>query len=149
MALVGDLAQIIERRWQARTITLKSGATLISGLVFHRGEGSGKHQGEAAPVMDFDKAFATACQAAGLVYGRKGGSTFHDFRRTAARNLRSAGVPENIAMQITGHRTRSMFDRYAITNEADVADAMAAVQATLAAQPAESTVVSLRRSAQS
>jgi integrase len=145
MALVGELGAIIERRAQARAITTKSGATLLSPLVFHRGPGTGKHAGSAAPVMDFDKAFVTACKAAGIPYGRKAGRTFHCFRRTAARNLRNAGVPENVCMAVTGHKTRSMFDRYGIVNEHDTAEAMTAVQATLAAQPAESNVVSLRR----
>jgi integrase len=145
MALVGDLADIIDRRWKARTVTTKQGATLISPLVFHRGEGRGKHQGEVAPVLDFDKAFKSACEEAGIPYGREGGRTFHCFRRTAARNLRNAGVPENVCMSITGHRTRAMFDRYSIVNENDTADAMAKLQAHVQAQPVETNVLSLRR----
>jgi len=148
MALVGDLAAIIERRAAARTITTKQGATLISPLVFHRGEGSGKHQGEAAPVLDFDKAFKSACEEVGIPYGRKGGRTFHCFRRTAARNLRNAGVPENVCMAITGHKTRSIFDRYAIVNENDTADAMVKLQAHVQTQPVETNVVTLRKASQ-
>lgn len=52
------------------------------------------------------------------------GLIFHDLRRTAARNLRRAGVAENLIMQIGGWRTRSVFDRYAIITENDIADAM-------------------------
>jgi integrase len=142
MALVGELAAIIERRWQARTITLKNGTTVLSDLVFHRGAVNG----QARPVKDIDFAFRTACRVAGIEYGRFGGRTFHCFRRTASRNLRNAGVPENICMAVTGHKTPSMFKRYAITNDQDIADAMIQVQAHLQAQPQPATnVIPLRQ----
>lgn len=66
------------------------------------------------PVRDIRNALQKACKAAGISYGRfvKGGFVFHDLRHTFNTNTRKAGVPESVIMAVTGHSTRSMFDRY-------------------------------------
>lgn len=67
------------------------------------------------PVKSFRRQWKTACLAVGV-----GSTVFHDLRRSAVRNMEQAGVPRSVAMQITGHRTESIYRRYAITNHADL-----------------------------
>jgi len=84
------------------------------------------------------KSWVKSCVLAGLgtltkVEGRPydphySGLTLHDLRRSAVRNLVNAGVREKVAMQITGHKTRSVFDRYHIVSTEDVTSAMQAVE---------------------
>jgi integrase len=75
---------------------------------------------------DFRSGLKIACKRAGITYGRfkKDGFIFHDLRHTFNTNMRKAGVPESVIMEITGHSTRAMFDRY---NTIDVEDTRRAV----------------------
>ena len=80
-----------------------------SPLVFHR---------DGIPVRRWRTAWRTACQAAGVPT-----RFLHDCRRTAARNLIRASVPERVAMLLTGHKSRAIFDRYNIIHEQELLDA--------------------------
>jgi len=74
---------------------------------------------DGTQVKDFRKAWKNLCEQAGLT-----GLHIHDFRRSAARELRKAGVPESTIMDIGGWKTREMFKRYAITDTRDIAAAI-------------------------
>jgi integrase len=79
------------------------------------------------PVKDIRSALKRACKKVGITYGRfaKDGFVFHDLRHTFNTYMRKSGVPESVIMEITGHSTREMFDRY---NTVDAEDARLAIE---------------------
>ena len=111
--LLPELRDTIEAQWEVHENLKQQG--ILSPWVFPR-HGSADPGGR---IGSFRKVWKTACDKAGCPQ-----SIPHDFRRSAVRNLVRAGVPERTAMMLTGHKTRSVFDRYDIVNEADLEDAV-------------------------
>ncbi len=135
LPLSEPLTAMIERRWKARSLRCP--------FVFQKDE---------RPIGDWRKTWARACVAAGLFRAVKVDAKterkvptklFHDLRRTVVRNLIRAGVPERVAMSVTGHKTRSVFDRYNIVSEADLRQATSRLAQYVERQPATATVLPL------
>ena len=78
------------------------------------------------PVGDIRTGLKKACKKAKIKYGRfvKDGFIFHDLRHTFNTNMRKAGVQESVIMEVTGHSTREMFDRYNSIDEDDTRKAL-------------------------
>lgn len=125
LALQDDLRAIIERRLQARRLDCP--------LIFHR---------RGRPMGEFRKAWKRPRREAGVE-----GKLVYDLRRTAVRNMVRAGVDSAVAMKISGHRTRNVFDRYNIISEADLRDAIAKTTLYVKSLPTGTTGQSVRQAA--
>jgi integrase len=104
--LDSELQEILADLWQSRKASGK-----LTEYVFMNTDGTDR-------IKKFDTAWTTACKRVGIP-----GKLFHDLRRTSIRNMVRAGTPEVVAMKISGHRTRSVFDRYNIVSEEDLKQA--------------------------
>jgi integrase len=98
------LRELMDELWREHEALEKAGK--ICPFVFQR---NGKR------IRSFREAFKSACQAAGYP-----GRIPHDLRRSAVRNMERAGLSRSVAMQLTGHKTESVYRRYAITSEGDL-----------------------------
>ena len=121
--LSGRLLAIVKNAYENRSLQCP--------YLFH-------HEGQ--PIGDFRKAFDSAATAAGMTELLP-----HDLRRSAIRNLVRAGVKETVAMRLSGHRTRSVFDRYNIVSEDDLIDASKKLEAFLAEAVKESKIEKLKK----
>jgi integrase len=139
-ALPALAALLHEQR--ARTAAVERATGALVPWVFHR---------NGRPIKSYRRAWASACRRAATearggvrVVARPhlAGRIVHDLRRTAVRNLERAGVPRSVAMQLTGHKTESVYRRYAIVAEADLREGVAklATLAGLAPRPAAGQV---------
>lgn len=116
--VVGPLKPIINRRLAARRDD--------SPLIFQQ-DGKPLTSPSGGLRKRFRNRWWKAVEAAGLPTTGEERVIPYDLRRAAVRNLREIGVPEKVAMQISGHTTRAMFDRYTIVETSDVADAFRAL----------------------
>lgn len=104
-----ELARLFAALWAAHEKLAKQGT--ICPYVFQRG---GKQ------IKSLRGAWAVACETAGCP-----GRIPHDLRRSAVRNMERSGLSRSVAMQLTGHKTESVYRRYAITSEADLREGVA------------------------
>jgi integrase len=113
IVLTRDLLELVKK--QIASIEALKANDTICPFVFHESDGT--------QIKNVRKSWEAAREAAGYP-----NALLHDFRRSAARNLGRAGLSRSTAMQITGHLTESIFNRYDIKDETVMREAAAKLQ---------------------
>ena len=114
VVLVGEAREIVERAWEKRRPDCD--------VLFHV---------DGRPPGPMRSELIRTCKALGIPYGRRGGVVWHDTRHSTVTNLVAAGVPEAVAMTISGHADANVFKRYNVRRDDVQADALARQQAYL------------------
>lgn len=126
MYLDSELQEVFKAQWEKRKAAKK-----ILPYVFPNEDGTDR-------IKDFRGSWDKACKEAKI-----GKRLFHDMRRTAVRNMVKSGIPERVAMMISGHKTRTVFDRYNIVNADDLKRAAAKQEVYLKSQVITKTVTTV------
>src|SRR5262249_28842310 len=114
---------------KAKVDDLKAKGKIVPWVFFRMVAIKRRGPKEPQPITSLVKAFRKSSKAAGYP-----GRIPHDLRRSAVRQFVRQGIPERVAMRITGHKTRSVFDRYDIVSEGDLREAAARLDAIKEAQ---------------